>query len=282
MRKFFDRQYRFTAGPKGLALIEIGTARPHVPHINFNIQKTDTETENTSRIQLWNLNKSQLAVLNEKDCVITLKAGYGSLVPLVFSGAVTFVKTESDGADIMTTVEAVDGRIELRDTWLAVSYSGVISTKKIITDIAVRMGLAVVYSYNAMFYDMPNGFSFVGKAGTALDKVCTTCGLTWSIQNGILHIKMYRDALSREAFVLSPETGLVDIPKKITLSAESNSDSSQQGWEAEYLMNAAINIDDYVRVESKYVQGYFRVCSLNISGDNLEGSWTCTAKLLEV
>ena len=47
-------------------------------------------------------------------------------------------------------------------------------------------------------------------------------------------------------------------------------------------MNAAINIDDYVKLESKMVTGFFRVYSLEIEGDNVEGSWTCTARLLEV
>lgn len=54
------------------------------------------------------------------------------------------------------------------------------------------------------------------------------------------------------------------------------------GWDVEYLMNAAIDIDDYVHLKSKYVEGYFRVYSVTIDGDNMEGSWTCTARLLEV
>lgn len=47
-------------------------------------------------------------------------------------------------------------------------------------------------------------------------------------------------------------------------------------------MNGAINIDDYVKLESELVEGYFRVYSLEIAGDNVSGDWTCRAKLLEV
>ena len=50
----------------------------------------------------------------------------------------------------------------------------------------------------------------------------------------------------------------------------------------EYLMNGAINIDDYVKLESELVKGYFRVYSLEIAGDNVSGDWTCRARLLEV
>lgn len=54
------------------------------------------------------------------------------------------------------------------------------------------------------------------------------------------------------------------------------------GWDVEYFLNSAINIDDYVKLESETVTGYFRVYSLEISGDNVSGDWICKARLLEV
>ena len=86
--------------------------------------------------------------------------------------------------------------------------------------------------------------------------------------------------MSREVYELSPETGLIGIPERVQISNEDKGYS--YGWDVEYLMNAAIDIDDYVHLKSKYVEGYFRVYSVTIDGDNMEGSWTCTARLLEV
>lgn len=281
----FDRQYRFSAGPAGGAGFEVGAtsrSQPTALHISFSIQKADTESQNTSKITLWNLSPSQLATLNEKDCIVVLKAGYGNHMPLVFTGAVSFVQTTVDGADRMTEIEAIDGRIEIRDTYISVSYSGVINTKKIIDDIAQEMGVTVTYSYNAEFVDLPNGFSFVGQAKNALDKACASSGLSWSFQNGILQVKKLKDTMSQEVFLLTPDTGLINIPKKVSVAAEDKDAKDQTGWDVDYLMNAAINIDDYVRVESKAVTGYFRVYSIEIEGDNIEGSWMCTARLLEV
>lgn len=281
----FDRQYRFSAGPAGGTGFEVGATsreQPTALHISFSIQKADTESQNTGKITLWNLSPAQLATLNEKDCVVVLKAGYGSHMPLVFTGAVSFVQTSIDGADRMTEIEAVDGRIEIRDTYVSVSYSGVINTKTVIDDIAKEMGVTVTYSYNAEFVDLPNGFSFVGQAKNALDKACASSGLSWSFQNGILQVKKLKDTMSQEVFLLTPETGLINVPKKVSISAEDKNAKDQNGWDVDYLMNAAINIDDYVRVESKAATGYFRVYSIEIEGDNIEGSWMCTARLLEV
>lgn len=86
--------------------------------------------------------------------------------------------------------------------------------------------------------------------------------------------------MSREVYELSADTGLIGTPERVQISGDDGSYS--YGWDVEYLMNAAINIDDYVYLNSKYVRGYFRVYSVVIEGDNMDGAWTCTARLLEV
>ena len=280
----FDRQYRFAAGRAGGSGFEIGATSPERPtamHISFSVEKSDTETPNTARISLSNLNPEHLAILNETDCVVTLRAGYGNHMPLIFVGTVTYLETSLEGADRETTLEAADGRVELRDTYVSLSYSGSINGKKIIEDIAVEMGVTLTFSYNAQFADYANGFSFVGPAHAALDKACASSGLQWQFENGILQVKKRRDTMTREVFLLSPDSGLIGIPKKITFGKDATGDGDQSGWEVDYLLNGSIGMGDYIRLESKLVQGYFRARSIEMNGDNLEGDWLCTAKLLE-
>lgn len=280
--KNFDRQYSMTAGKPGDTGFEIGSTTPYALHISFSIQKQELESSNTAKVSVWNLNKANLAVLEEDKCHLLLKAGYGSTLPLILSGTVSHVSTKPDGADILTEIEVVDGLAEIRDTWVSISYAGKINTKKIIDDIAVQMGVTVSYSYNAAFADIPNGFSFVGQAKFALGKACAVSGLEWSIQNGILQVKKPGDVMSKEAYILSPETGLIKIPEKVQISSSDKTGKNQIGYDLVYLMNGAIGIGDYIKVQSKYLTGYFRVYSLEIDGDNLEGDWTCKARVLEV
>lgn len=277
--KNFDRQYRLSAGKAGAKGFEIGAdARPL--HINFSVEKADTDSANTAKVSIWNLNKAHIAELNKDDCVVVLRAGYGTIMPLIFTGVVTFAKTKADGSDEVTEVELVDNRVELRDTYVSVSYSGKVNCKTLIEDTAAQMGVTVSFSYNAKFADIPNGYSYVGPARNVLTKACDTSGLVWSINNGVLQIKRPGDTMSREVYELSAQTGLIGTPERVQISGDDGSYS--YGWDVEYLMNAAINIDDYVYLNSKYVRGYFRVYSVVIEGDNMEGSWTCTARLLEV
>lgn len=277
--KNFDRQYRLSAGKAGAEGFEIGAdARPL--HISFSVEKADTDSANTAKVSIWNLNKAHIAELNKDDCVVVLRAGYGTVMPLIFTGVVTFAKTKADGSDEVTEVELVDNRVELRDTYVSVSYSGNVNCKTLIEDTAAQMGVTVSFSYNAKFADIPNGYSYVGPARNVLTKACDTSGLVWSINNGVLQIKKPGDTMSREVYELSAQTGLIGTPERVQISGDDGSYS--YGWDVEYLMNAAINIDDYVYLNSKYVRGYFRVYSVVIEGDNMEGSWTCTARLLEV
>lgn len=281
----FNRQYRLAAGPAGGAGFEIGgtsKSQPVALHINFSLQKTDLESQNTGRVAVWNLNQEHLAVLDQKDCVVSLRAGYGSRLPLIFAGIASHVETSLDSADRKTEIEVVDNLIEIRDTYVSVSYNGTVNWKTIFDDVAGQMGVAVTYSYNAEFVDISNGFSYVGLARDIMTKGCDCCGLTWSIQNGVIQVKKPGDVMSKEVYLLTPETGLLGIPKKVVITQADATEQNMVGWDVEYFLNGAINIDDYVKLESKTVSGYFRVYSLEMTGDNVSGDWICKARLLEV
>ncbi len=280
--KNFDRQYRLAAGKPGAPGFEIGDTTPYTLHIAFSIQKQELESSNTAKVSVWNLNKSHLATLEEEGCFLTLKAGYGSTLPLILAGDVSFSKSKPDGANVLTEIEVVDGLAAIRDTWVSVSYAGAVNTKKIMDDVAAQMGVTVSYSYNAEFADIPNGYSFVGQAKVALSKACTVSGLEWSIQNGILQVKKPGDVMSKEVYLLSADTGLIGFPERVQVSNSDSDGKNQVGYDIEYLMNGAIGIGDYVKLDSKIVSGFFRIATLDIDGDNLSGDWKCKARVLEV
>lgn len=286
----FIRRYLMKAGKMGHNGFQIGqtsTENPHALHISFSVEKSTSETANTAKVQIWNLSPANLNILDTKDCAIELQAGYANHIALILAGNVVTSSTEMDGADRMTEIEVVDGRVALRDTYISISRSGKVNSKEVFDQIAGEMGVSVVYSKGCKFKTLPHGFSYVGAAKTALKKLCKTCGLKWSIQNSVLQIRKPNEAITTRAYLLSPDTGLLEVPKRITISAESDDSSngksnSQIGYEVKYFLNGAIGVNDYIRLESDKVRGYFRVYKLTIDGDNLEGDWICTAQLLEV
>ena len=280
----FDRQYRLAAGPGGAEAFEIGETsleHPEALHVSFSFQKSDLTTQNTGKIEIYNLSKAHLAVLEKKDCIVSFRAGYGTHMPLIFTGFVSFVKTVADGADRKTEIEVLDSLVNIRDTYVSVSYNGVVNWKTILDDTAAQIGVVIVYSYNATtFIDCENGFAYVGPAKNILTKGCECNGMTWSIQNGVLQIKMIGDAMSDQVYVLSASTGMIGSPEKVTIKDSEQTTESMTGWDVTYFLNGAINVNDFVRLESEDVTGYFYVYSQDISGDNVSGDWVCKSRLL--
>ena len=280
----FYRRYILSAGENGGSGFQIGninSATEDALHISFSVEKSDAESPNTAKIQVWNLSDRNLRTLDTKDVIVELKAGYGDNPALILTGNVTYVTTSRDGADRLTEMEITDGRVALRDTNISVSRSGKTDTKSLYQYLAGQSGLSIVFAQDLSYATLPNGFSFVGKLKNALQRVANANGHKWSIQNGVIQVTMPGKPLNTRGYLLSSETGLLNIPKRITIS-QNGTQESLSGWEVEYLLNGAIGVNDVVELRSGTASGYCRVHKVTFDGDNLEGDWVCTAQLLEV
>lgn len=281
----FRRTYTLRCGTMGGSGFEIGNLKSPTEttlHLSFSIEKSDEETANTAKIQIWNLSDSNLKILDTKDCVVELKAGYGGKDALLLVGNITRVVTSFAQADRLTEIEVVDGRVELRDTYLTVSFSGAVDCQEVYQSIANQMGLPILFGENLSHKILPNGFCFVGKARTALQKLANACHHAWTIQNQVIQITEGHQPISTKGHLLSSDTGLIRIPKRITIGSDTKNATAQIGWEVEYFLNGGIGINDVVQVKSQAVNGYFRVHKVTFDGDNMEGDWICTAQLLEI
>lgn len=291
--KNWKRAYRLTAGIAGQLGFEIGeeTAQGRALHIKFELEKTDVTSNNTGTISIWNLNDAHMSILEQKDCMIALYAGYGNTKPLIFSGNVTNPETTMESADRKTVIDVVDGRVAVRDTYVSLSYLGETILQTIFDDCIMQMGITCVYSVGALTLlaatKIPLGYAFIGSAADCLTQLCNTYGMKWSIQNGVCQVHLPSETISVRAYILDESAGLIDVPKRIAMSAESTTQSTANqetvyGYEVEYFLNGAINVNDLVQLQSKKVSGFFRVKNIKISGDNLEGDWICTAQMMEV
>ena len=283
--KNFLRTYTLKCGPGGKKGFEIGnlkSAKDIALHVSFSIEKSDTEAPNTAKVQIWNLSDKNVKLLDTKDCVLELKAGYNMNMAPILIGDVTNVVTQPSNADRMTEIEVVDGRVALRDARINVSLNGAVNSKKVYQHVAGKMGCSVVFASGLDFKTYPNGFCYVGKAKNLLKKLVKTNRHAWSIQDGVLQITKKGTPVSTRGYLLSAETGLISIPKRITLANSTDTQKAQNGWEVEFFLNGAIGINDTVKLKSETVSGYFLVKKLTIDGDNYEGDWVCTAQLLKL
>lgn len=290
--QFFDRQYRVRIGPAGSAGKEIGKpseATGRAIRCQFSCEAGDSSSANTGKIILWNLSDETLRLLEQEDCLIELRAGYGSDLPLIMGGNLTYCTTTRSGADQQTEIEFEDGFVAMRDAVLSVGYSGQVNGQKIVADAAAEMGCEVKYSAKAVLRDFVN-FAFVGGAKTLIDRICSISKMRWSLQNGIIQICAPNEPLTTAVYLLSPSSGLVGSPKPIYESSATSDPTggnttksrAKKGVEVQYLLNGHIQVDDLVKVESERFSGQYRVGQIVFSGDSEGSEWICTAQLLEV
>lgn len=276
------RRYIMKCGPSdgsGFQIGNISSARETALHISFSIEKADVENPNDAVIQVWNLSNENLKILESQNCVVELRAGYGDTLTVVLIGSVTSVITTRDNADRLTEITVVDGSRQINETILSISMNGKVNSKEIYEMIASEMGVPIKFANDVQFKDFANGYTFVGLAKNILHNLRIYNGHEWTMENQILQVTLPGRTLEPQGYLLSSETGLIDIPKRVSIGSGSE---EVYGWEVQYLLNGAIGINSAVEVKSSVVNGYFRVQKVTIDGDNLEGDWICTAQLLEV
>ena len=193
------------------------------------------------------------------------------------------------GADQQTTIEFVDSFTSCRDNTVSLSYSGTISGDKIVRDAAQIMGCEVKFSKSAKLIDFTN-FAFVGAGKTLIERVCNRSKMRWSLQNGIVQICALDEPITMAAYVLSASTGLIGSPKPVFESASTSDKKSsnaskrkaKKGIEVTYVLNGHIQVDDYVKIDSKSYKGNYRASKIKFTGDTEGDDWKCVALFVEV
>lgn len=255
----------------------------------FSCEVGDSSSSNTGKITLWNLADETLRLLEQEDCLIELSAGYKDDLPTIMGGTLTYFETEQSGADQQTTIEFVDSFTSCRDNTVSLSYSGTVSGDKIVRDAAQIMGCEVKFSKSAKLIDFTN-FAFVGAGKTLIERVCNRSKMRWSLQNGIVQICALDEPITMAAYVLSASTGLIGSPKPVFESASTSDKKSsnaskrkaKKGIEVTYALNGHIQVDDYVKVDSKPYKGNYRASKIKFTGDTEGDDWKCVALFVEV
>ena len=206
----FDRVCSLVIGKEGGGGKELTGLR-----IAFSIEKGSVKSPNKCSVRVWNASPETRAVIEAVGNVLILKAGYAEDTGLVtlFAGDVTRSFSAKEGPDWITELELLDGLSEFRDRKVTISFAAGATAMQVIKDIAGRFNLPV----RPMPKDVADkqykaGFAFVGRCRDAMDKACEYVGLEWSIQNRELQVIKKGGTLTQEAFVLSPDSGLLGSP----------------------------------------------------------------------
>lgn len=265
MAGLFNRTWSLRVGAPGEEGLEWGPPT----RISFDVALSTRSSANKTTIALYNISPASIGVLNTEKAVINLRAGFDALDGQIFSGSVAVggVVTERKGATLVTTITGGEGELELQLTYVVKSYTRGITNITIFKELADDLGVSIRDENLIETLTYSGGWVHEGQAKGALDSLAEDIGARWSIQAGQLLVLRDDQNTAETAYVISPESGMVGIPKQV-----------KGGIEIQSLLLAPLRPGNLIIVQSESVNGTYRLDEVQHKGDYRGQDWYTNLK----
>lgn len=223
--------------------------------IQFNIPFDDDPEPNMGEVRIYNLSASTRAEM-KKGYPILINSGYQGERGMIFQGVVSKIRTRPEGVNRVTTLTIGDATDKWKDKRLNKSYKGPTQASFIIKSLAAEMGLRIGEINLPIDKQYNRGLRVSGYIGTKLrDIAVNDCKAKMHITNGFLYVRPPKGGKTT-AFVLNPDTGLVGTPTEIIQEKDGKEIIS---YEVVSLLNHQLTVDSIIKVESKFLSGFYRI-----------------------
>lgn len=219
--------------------------------IHFDLPFSDDKKENVGNITIYNLSDETINLLT-KDAYLILKSGYQGDVGNISNFTIKEANTRIEGIDRVTkiTVGEEDGRWKnalINKTWMSNALAS-----KVITDICNGIGVTIGALTLPIDMQYPRGKSFSKAAKLCLQELVADCQAKMTFTRGIIYIRPPQHG-TQTGFILNKYSGLIGSPEKIA------NDEGEEGYKVISLMNYKIEVGSIIKLESRTVNGIFRV-----------------------
>jgi hypothetical protein len=246
--------------------------------IQFTIEKSARHEPNKAQIKVWNLTRDhrrQIQSLSRSRGAgrirAQLEAGYEGMTGILFSGNLRTADSAPEGPDYITSVEGEDGGHAYQTTRVNESFPPGTSIATPVRACARALGVGLGNLEDAIASatlegggtTFPSGTAISGRAADELTELLRSCGLRWSVQNGVLQILRRNEALQSTAVRLTPTSGLIGIP---SVDADGK-------VKARALLNSDIYPGRTVQFETIDLSGTYRVEKAKYIGDSFGQDW---------
>lgn len=272
--------------------------------LRFTITKNQKSKPNKAEISIANLTKTSRSMLTVTGAPVRVEAGYVGNASTIFVGEVTHAGSERwgrpqgqhgpyratrDGGDVLTHIQARDAQKAFTRAYINKSFAAGTPRWIAVQAIAEALGIPLPKSQVELVSGVYDGGAVLtGLASQHLDVLCSTLDLEWSIQDGALQLLRVGASNMEPVIVLSPETGLLDIPgdvedavprwhgnKKKKLAQQSSGLIKHRTSRITRisLLNPGLRIGRRVRLKSADLNGDFRILEVQHAGDTRGEDW---------
>lgn len=261
-----------------------GNLKANPWQITFDISKmadNKRSNGNSAVIEIYNLSDSQIKLLESDYLEVTFAAGYketGAHVLVV--GNITETSTIKAGNDYITQLKLGEGYTSLNHQQLSRMVSPGKKAEDALEEIRQQMPGVSRGAWTGTNLNNPIvfGWRLKGSPREMLMKLCEANNLEYNINCGVLNISDENGLLSKNtelATVLNAQTGLIDLPfyTSETGRKPAKDKKRRRGVQFKALLNTTIVPGHIVKLESKWITGYYRVNSARFYGDFRGNDW---------
>lgn len=241
--------------------------------IEFDVSFNDKKEPDVSTVTIYNLSDDTINDIKKDGCLY-LNVGYKALgnKANILTGEIEDIETTWQGLDKMTKITVGDGSKSWRKAELNKTYANGTKASVIMTDLANIMGYEIVEinPKNDITYKL--GKTIKGSASKSLTQLVKDTESKMFINKNRIVIRDQKKGYTT-GFVLNADTGLVGLPTlNKNESGDKNSDvakekdkkknkKTKKTWKVTCLLNPKIETDSVIKIESKVLNGTFRVIS---------------------
>ncbi|OAJ35359.1 phage protein [Piscirickettsia salmonis] len=283
--KQFNRKWSLKIGEAGKTEIEITEL-----NIKFDITKTDESSDqNKASITVYNLSDSNVSKL-KKGLALILSVAYDDQ-PLVtlFTGQVSGFDTHREQASRATLIQCSDGYMPLKETFSFSTFPSGTNALQVAQSLIKDLSADGTISKSEITdqdtltrHIFSNGYYVAGLTRDALQTLLGSLFMKFSIQDGVIYISSaLRTNTQKQALLLTPDTGLIDSPRVTAFNPNGleREDIPNNGLQITSLVNPRIVPHSIVKVETQYINSFYRVSKVNHRGEALGKNWKTLATL---
>lgn len=240
--------------------------------VQFSIVKSLDSEPNTCEVIVTNLAERTRAELQRKPLYVRLDAGYDGQLARLFTGDVIWGQSKINGVDWETKLQLGDGSRAHGHARLNRSFKAGTSVKTVLGDLAKAHGLKMptnISEAKELSTQFASGVSVSGPTHAELTKVLAPRGYSWSVQDGRLQVLGPNGTRPDEAIVINQDAGMISSPE----FGPPGDDGKPPTMTVSVLLYPGITPGGKIKVESRAVNGLFRVERVTHVGDTHGGSW---------
>jgi hypothetical protein len=256
--------------------------------VEFNIERNSNKDPNRAEIVVYNFNPINRAILQQGsklvetlrsatppqlyDWPISIDAGYVGATERLFTGNITFANSRKDKTTWVTDITCGDGEKAYRKERVNRSYGPGTPVTAVVTDVAAQLGIGPgnlafqmsIGLYRKGYSVFTQGFSASGPAPDVLDRLLSSMGFQWSIQDGQLQILGPTETTFETVVTISNKLGnLIGSPEK----------GDEGSLTIKTFLQGKLKPGRRILLESDQVTGQFKIEKVIHFGDTRGNDW---------